>query len=431
MSKLAIIVFDMLPYSSTWGGCQRMYYMATDLAKTNDVSVISFKKNAEENYYGKEVKFNQVIFDCKSERYQQYLCSRDTQQSKTVTEKKNSLKKRIKQNISRFFFNEPFSGFTCLAIKDWIKENQDKICKYINDEEIKNVIISGPPFSMYALIPIIRKNCINVNIIMDYRDPWNLWKYGSVFTWKKEKKYLQCADIISVTNENLREGLSTKFKMSSSKIHVIANGYREEDWRNIEEFQQNIETDKFVFSYVGSVDISDSEKSAMRGVNELLTAFSMLADKYNDVKLRIVGANHIDDDYLSRVMGSNRECVEALHPVPNEEALKYEMNSSALILIHNSVDNSSQYLISGKFYDYLRAGKPVISIHMREGLHSKVVGEYGVGLSAYNNYENIFSVMEQMYIDWKNGLIDKYKCKIDIKSFSREVQNMKMKELLK
>ena len=55
-NNILIITYDMIPYSGSWGGCQRVYYFAKELCKTNNVFMISSKKNYYGNF-GKDIPF--------------------------------------------------------------------------------------------------------------------------------------------------------------------------------------------------------------------------------------------------------------------------------------------------------------------------------------------------------------------------------------
>ena len=42
-NKIAILTYNAIPYSNSWGGCQRVHYMANALAHKHDVTVIASK----------------------------------------------------------------------------------------------------------------------------------------------------------------------------------------------------------------------------------------------------------------------------------------------------------------------------------------------------------------------------------------------------
>ena len=57
--NIAIICYDMIPYSTGWGASQRVYYYASLLSKQHNVYVISAKRNNSENFYNHEITFHQ------------------------------------------------------------------------------------------------------------------------------------------------------------------------------------------------------------------------------------------------------------------------------------------------------------------------------------------------------------------------------------
>ena len=39
--NILIISYEMIPYTNNWGGCQRVHYLANELAKEHNVTVVS------------------------------------------------------------------------------------------------------------------------------------------------------------------------------------------------------------------------------------------------------------------------------------------------------------------------------------------------------------------------------------------------------
>ena len=64
--NIAIICYDMIPYSTGWGASQRVYYYASLLSKQHNVYVISAKRNNSENFYNHEITFHQKFYPVSS-----------------------------------------------------------------------------------------------------------------------------------------------------------------------------------------------------------------------------------------------------------------------------------------------------------------------------------------------------------------------------
>jgi hypothetical protein len=82
----------------------------------------------------------------------------------------------------------------------WIKENR-KIIEFIKTQNIDYVFISGPPHSVFYLVPEIYKKT-NAKVILDLRDPFSLHPYvkTSFIDNYLEKKCFELAYKIILTS---------------------------------------------------------------------------------------------------------------------------------------------------------------------------------------------------------------------------------------
>ena len=106
--------------------------------------------------------------------------------------------------------------------------------------------------------------------------------------------------------------------------------------------------------------------------------------------------------------------------------------SDVLISIHTAQDDSGKYIISGKFYDYMRSGKVIWHIGSSKDLMTKMVQEYKLGIWCENESEKLKEVIDNLLRCWKEERLQEMRAhnlkEIDI--FSRENQNKKYADIL-
>ncbi len=426
--KILIITYDMIPYSGAWGGAQRMYFLAEHLFKNGyDVTVISTKKDFK-GYFGKEINFNTIYLESKLTNITSKTSNSNNKKMENYPDQKtvkNHLKRFLKKPLT--FYNgvklnepNPAQGLYALI---WLNENKNNIANFINKNKINKVIVSGPPFSLFTLTSYIKRMDKNVKVILDYRDPWNLWNMKKGKPFKKEQKFLKEADYIVGFSELFCQDMVKIFPFIRDKITAVMNGYSAEEWSDVEkETKEDRSKDKLVISYIGSISFNKDNKYTFRDPYPLLNAFANFDNK-NDVELRFVGIHKLTKEIEE--VKKNYKNVNFFYQVNHKESLVEMRKSDILVLLHTSNDNSSKYALGGKFFDYLRSGKVLLGIGNRETYFNKLIENYKLGLIANNNEKEIEQVLHAIYSFWKEGKLNELRKdeNLEIEKFSRESQN--------
>lgn len=433
--KILIITYDMIPYSSTWGGAQRMYFLAEHLFKNGyDVTVISAKKDSI-GYFGKKINFNTMYLESTLINMAYKLFSSNKNEKKKINNgsvskrSTNNFKKVIENNIKKMLMfynninlNEP-NLIQGILGSLWLSGNKNKILDFINKNKINKVIISGPPFSLFTLTSYVKKMNKNIKVILDYRDPWNLWNMKKGKPFKKEQKLLKEADYIVGFSELFCQDMVKIFPFIKNKITAVMNGYSSEEWSDVEkETKENRNKNKLVISYVGSISFNKDNKNSFRDPYSLLNAFANFDNK-NDVELRFVGINKLTKDIEE--IKKNYKNVNFFYQINHKESLVEMRKSNILILLHTSNDNSSKYALGGKFFDYLKSGKVLLGIGNGETYFNKLIENYKLGLTANNDEKEIEKILHTIYSFWKEGRLNELRKdeNLEIEKFSRDSQN--------
>jgi glycosyltransferase involved in cell wall biosynthesis len=426
--KLLIITYDMIPCTRHWGGCQRMFFLAEHLQhKGYDVSVFhSLKSNT--GTFGKVIHFNGIPAGFKSGFIQSFVNSRNKTDKTNRKRNKNSLPgllSKLAENTIRFIdsilFNEPNPGMGFIS-NLWIRSASGPILEYIGKNEIRTIIISGPPFGTFSIVPKIKKNYPDVKVVLDYRDPWNLWNNRKGPAYFKERKIARLADRIIVTNGPLKGSMAGKLKIEPKKIEVISNGYSEIDWETIKA-KAGKNKKRMVISHIGSMNFH-----GYRNPSGILSALEDFPAR-DEILLQFIG---IDQDETTKTLSKKfGGSIRFLPKVPHRESLSEMLDSDVLLLVHTTTDVSARYLVSAKLYDYIRSGRPVWSIGSSKALNSLTITELALGLVCRNRRDEISAQLKQLYDLWKQGRLGELRRPdLDVIPYSREYQNEKYAELV-
>ena len=343
----------------------------------------------------------------------------------------NTLKK-VKRRISGIInqFGEWFYGeqdITEIHRKNkWVRKYRNRICQIIKEENADKVIISMPSFSFIKLGRLIRNHCENVKLIYDYRDPWYLWKHKRNPAYYREKYYLRYADCIIGFSERFCNDMIKEMKVDSSKIYTVYNGYSEHSWQIFDKVRKkrpktmaSLPKNKMIITYTGSMSLTN-KKSNYRNPTNLIVAVKNMPD----VELYLVGISKIEKEV-------DEENVHFIGEVTQQQSFLYMDQSDILISIHDAQDSSGDYLISGKFYDYMRSGKIILQIGSSSGLMSEFVNKFGLGVVCENQVEELRKAIIILKEKWKDGkLIRETDNEQDIRRFEREVQNEAYRQII-
>ncbi len=283
----------------------------------------------------------------------------------------NENKKSIIQNIAKFirgniFIPDPRRG--------WIKYAYRKASELIKTYDIDTVVTTSPPHST-QLIGLKLKRKHKIKWIADLRDPWTDIYYYNQFNHTKvavaidrnyERKVISNSDIITTVSEDLKRIFSSKVDLlSADKIHVIPNGYDEEDFKIKVE---NDETRKII-TYTGTISDKYEIDSFIEAVN------SLDKDSKDNLIVRFIG--NVAGAIYEKIKNIETK-VEFIDYVPHSQAIEYMLKSNMLLLIIPNVENNKG-IVTGKFYEYLATGNTVLAIGPKGGDLDKIINETGCG----------------------------------------------------
>lgn len=282
----------------------------------------------------------------------------------------NETNKNWKHEVSRFIRG---NFFIPDARRGWNKYALAAGKQIIEAQQIDTIITTSPPHST-QLIGLKLKEKYGLPWIADLRDPWT-----DIYYYKKmnhtalakridasyEKQVLEKADKIVVVSEFIKHIFLQKSKaIEPNKIHVIPNGYDEEDFISV---PTSLKKEKIIISYNGTL-------SADYPIKPFITALKEVIDKKPRLSINIQFTGSISEDikqYIKQIIPNN--CSFNNH-VPHKKSVEILLESDILLLLIPDVLNN-EGILTGKLFEYLAAENPIICVGPKHGNAASIIAQ--------------------------------------------------------
>jgi len=291
---------------------------------------------------------------------------------------------RLRENLanvirSNFFIPD--------ARRFWIRPSTNFLKKYLEDHDVDLVVTTGPPHSTH-LIGSRLKNALGVTWIADFRDPWTNIEYFQQLKLSRialrvhrrlEKKVLTTADEIIVVGNDMRKEF---MEIGARDPHVITNGYDHEDFETMDQ----VETDpEFSIAYIGILMKNQNPVTFWKALRELLNTNE---DLKKDLVVKLVGIVDVDVMDTIRKFGLEQHIRKSAY-MPHKQVIRFQRESQVLLLLINQSGNA-RGILTGKFFEYLASGRPVLMVGPEDGDAAQILKETNAGLvSEFENVEKL------------------------------------------
>lgn len=341
---------------------------------------------------------------------------------------------------SRAGLNERISLFlrSNLFVPDpkmlWIFPSVRFLKKYISNNKIDAIVSTGPPHSMHLIAKRL-SNSLNIPWLADFRDPWTKmynFKYmnhtSAILKMHKmlEKRVLCSADAVVTVTPTIAAELS---EISHRRVEVVTNGFDRKDFENIEK----IEDSHFSLTYTGLFVKSQNPHMLWR----VLADLSQKREEFKkDLKIRLIGNTDksiIDDIEINGLVDN----LSLVNYIPHDQIVRWQVSAKVLLLCGGKEPESAG-ILTGKFFEYLAAGIPILGFGPKGGDMDLALDESGAGeMFDYNEYKAVYEWVEREYLRFVNGeqatvisKIDKYDRRELTKSISSILNRITSKEIL-
>ncbi|PRR79404.1 hypothetical protein CLLI_08840 [Clostridium liquoris] len=345
-----------------------------------------------------------------------------------ICEYKNIINNLSKENngeeLLKAFLIPDYSSF-------WAMDVLDKIDEYIDFNSIDILYSTSGPYSDH-IIGYFLKDRFNKPWVCDFRDEWtnnpyvNFDKSGIVYNIMRnmEINILNRCNMIITTTPLAKENYINDLNIPESKVIVITNGYDEEDFKNIP--IDAGKRDKFRIMHNGLLYMIRTPETFFQAIRMLLDNKRIDKDKIEV----IFSYTENKDKWLKYLRENNMESIVKFNDyMSHNESIKLSMNSDMLLLIVGSGEKNKG-VYTGKVFEYLRMGKPILALSPKQSVVEKLLNETNCGMNfEFEDVNGISNYIYKEYKDWQNSI--KNKCnssklitKYERKNLTRKLANI-------
>lgn len=266
----------------------------------------------------------------------------------------------------------------------WIKPSIRHLARFLKSHpEIDTIISTGPPHSMHLIARGLKHKFPQLKWVADFRDPWTeidfyndlkIGKTADRIQKKLEKSVLTEADLVISISQNGAEGLAA---IGKRPVEVFTNGFifPEFDPKSV------VLDSAFTISHLGSMSFPRNPEVLWQALEQLT------ADKEFDSRLKIRLIGPVDFEVFERVAAHGlTDYMEHIPRVSHAESMSIQRSSQILLLVANRTGNVKG-ILTGKFFEYLGAKRPVLAIGQRDSDMEAIMLDTNAG--AFVGYDDV------------------------------------------
>ena len=353
--------------------------------------------------------------------------------------KKNTLAENISVWIRGNFFIPDARMF-------WIKPSVKYLEKYLKENKVDAIISTGPPHSVHRIALHLHRK-LNIPWLADFRDPWTsidfyhelkLTKRADAKHHRMEAEVLREADAVTVIGYTMGEEMK---KLVNRNYDVITNGFDDEDavvgLPAVVVLPTNNTADvgvvtnipiqldkKFSIAHIGTMVRARNAPELWSALKDLLIE---IPDLKNDLEIKLVGKvdlnvkNSLDENGLTPF-------TNFVSYLQHDDVIKTQASSQVLLLMVNRTP-TAKGIITGKVFEYLASGRPIVCIGPHDGDAARVLKEAQTGfMVGFDETEKMKTIIRDLYSQYKLGTLKATQGSIE--KFSRKNLTRELAEVL-
>lgn len=286
------------------------------------------------------------------------------------------------------------------ARRFWIRPSVRRLSAYLIEHPVDAIVSTGPPHSMHLIALELSKR-FGTPWLADFRDPWSRFYYNDdlLFTkrtrnkqLKLEQSVLRNASRVITVSSLIRDELQ---EIGGRSVDVIHNGYDPADFEN----PGYEPSSSFMIAHTGAFQPAANPEKVWEVLGRLIKTDSSFAA---DLEIVLVGkVDAAIKESISRNGLDSR--VQYTGYVPHSEVMRYQ-TTSALLLLCILRTEGAEGIITGKFFEYLASGTPVLCIGPENGDTAAIISECKAGNTAgFDDSAAVENIISEAYRKWKKG----------------------------
>ncbi|MDH3268313.1 MAG: glycosyltransferase, partial [Ignavibacteria bacterium] len=312
----------------------------------------------------------------------------------------------------------------------WLPFAVLKGIQLIKKYKLDLIYSTASPFTDH-LIALILVKFSNLSWVADFRDLWvdrpnfpkNRWRL--FIDRKLEKMVIKNADHIITATPVMAEHFSKLYP--NNNYSSITNGFDEDDFSNTSGIEP-VE-DKFLITYTG---IFNKEQNPQKFFMAVHKAINKRDDFKEKVKLKIIGQLDNPGDFENMIyfkkLGLDKYS-ELIPYLPHKQVTNEMCRSTVLLLLVGEYPYN-EGILTGKIFEYLRAGRPILAVVPPNGLAADVIKETNSGQIVSNeSVEKISNGILALFDMFISNILEGSFKRVGIEKFNRQSLTKELSEV--
>ncbi|MGD2109227.1 MAG: glycosyltransferase [Phycisphaerae bacterium] len=314
----------------------------------------------------------------------------------------------------------------------WAARSVRPLLRLVRSEQIDVVYSTYSPASNHLLAGWIKRRT-GLPWVSDYRDLWvddYCYAKGKLREWadrRLQQRMLEEADAVVAVNEEQADILASHVPSQRDKFFTVPNGVDLADFDGIDraEVRERLHgpEHRFVLTFTGQF-------TSRRVSDALFDAVGSFAGRVRkearEFELRIVGVISAE---LRRRFESARIPLATTGFLPHDEAVEQMISADALLLLTPTGRNAST-LTTGKVYEYLAAGRPILLVGPEENVARRLIRRFDAGLCARPDRDEILGALERLWQAWSANALPSMSRRKELEPFTRRYLTGRLAHIL-
>lgn len=351
-------------------------------------------------------------------------------EGKPVTENAGgpTLRNRVMRMLKSFYFS--------LRVPDdkigWLPFAVPLGKRVIQAENIDLLFPSAPPFTNFLVAHQLHK-WSKKPLVVDYRDEWSTMRYRDFplnpvtdrINQRLERGVLRSAGAVITATQPIAENLRNAQLLPPTTLHAnITNGFDPEDYSaaTVARPRNPVFTIVYTGTFYGR---RQTPEYFLRGLHQLLQQRPELRSQ---LSVRFVGSIFEKHASLIPELGLT-DIVQLCGVVPRQQAIEAQLSADLLLLVVGK-GAGSEVVLTGKVFEYLGAGRPILALVPTDGPAAALIRTSATGTVVdAEAVPAIAQALAQAYTDWCHGQTNFTPNRAVIQTYDRRVQTANLAEV--
>lgn len=318
------------------------------------------------------------------------------------------------------------------ARRFWIRPSVKFLLRWLKENNVDAIVSTGPPHSMHLIAHGLKKKMPHLKWVADFRDPWtniDFYHELKLSSWADARHHRLELNVLKSANAvvSIGQTMSSEFAgilaqaNVSNRLEVIPNGF------DPEAIYTGAYTpdSKFSIAHIGTLNRSRNPNELWQVLAEIAKTDAEFA---TDLEIKLVGK--VDYNVTESLIKAGLEkYVHKIDYVPLNEVGRVQKESRVLLLLINRTQNA-RGIITGKFFEYMATGNPVLAIGPEDGDAAAIINETQCGyISGFDQTESLKQHILSLYRQYKSGNLQR-ELSPQVSKYSRRELTGKMAALL-